>query len=173
LPLTLVPAIAAAVGTSALLGVALYMKYGRSSGGGDKKNNSNGEVKSGGTVKSLKDKGNAMFKEGKYAQALELYSKAVEAATEENDPSLEQLFQNRAAVFEKLVRMQPTANYRGIGKLISAKVPKSCTVRKVCQKSRAKIGASSLKFAYVLCKNWLTFCAKFPTSSVQNFAPVR
>jgi tetratricopeptide (TPR) repeat protein len=101
-----VPAIAAAVGTSALLGVALYMKYGRSSGGGggDKKNNSNGEVKSGGTVKSLKDKGNAMFKEGKYAQALELYSKAVEAATEENDPSLEQLFQNRAAVFEKLVR---------------------------------------------------------------------
>jgi tetratricopeptide (TPR) repeat protein len=100
-----VPALAAAVGTSALLGVALYMKYGRSSGGGDKKNNSNGEVKSGGTVKSLKDKGNAMFKEGKYAQALELYSKAVEAATEENDPSLEQLFQNRAAVFEKLVRV--------------------------------------------------------------------
>jgi tetratricopeptide (TPR) repeat protein len=101
-----VPAIAAAVGTSALLGVALYMKYGRSNGGGgDKKNNSNGEVKSGGTVKSLKDKGNAMFKEGKYAQALELYSKAVEAATEENDPSLEQLFQNRAAVFEKLVRI--------------------------------------------------------------------
>lgn len=58
------------------------------------------------TAKTLKESGNKLFKIGNYTEALELYSKAVELCDEEDKEALEQLYQNRAAVFEKLVSIE-------------------------------------------------------------------
>jgi len=112
----------------ALLGAAaVYLKYyrgstrpdtteegpakdskGKKSGDEGKDKGGGGDGSAKGSVKELKDKGNALFKEGKYADALDLYTKAVEEALNSGDASLEQLFQNRAAVYEKLVGLSST-----------------------------------------------------------------
>ena len=54
----------------------------------------------------LKDKGNDCFREGKYQDALAMYTKAIEEETPTRKEDLAMLYQNRAAVFEKLVRGQ-------------------------------------------------------------------
>ena len=54
------------------------------------------------TAQNLKDLGNEYFKKNDYANALDCYSKAIQTG-EKTPEQLSVLYQNRAAVFEKLV----------------------------------------------------------------------
>lgn len=109
---------AAAVATVATVtaGYMLYTRYRSSPGKDDKKPEiKQDEATSKSTLatpsQSLKDIGNQKFKSGDFGEALDNYTKAIELLDSDTDVTGEQkaqtlsmLYQNRAAVFEKLVR---------------------------------------------------------------------
>jgi len=55
-------------------------------------------------AQDLKDQGNKCFKQGKYDEAIKLYSQAIDVCPPENKMELSTFYANRAAAYEKLVR---------------------------------------------------------------------
>lgn len=53
-------------------------------------------------AQDFKNKGNVLFKNGKFDEAIDLYSKAIEICPEENTIDLATFYQNRAAAYELL-----------------------------------------------------------------------
>lgn len=51
-----------------------------------------------------KNLGNAVFKAGKFDEAIAQYNMAIEACPEDNKSDLATFYQNRAAAYEQLVR---------------------------------------------------------------------